>query len=84
VREHRLHGIVTGLQGVKIMASAEDGLDRLVISFKDAKVRNLCFKRNHMLIHILEIALLEWSESIQDLVTVSIHTYERAPQLVRD
>jgi cleavage and polyadenylation specificity factor subunit 1 len=38
VREHRLHGIVTGLEGVKIMASIEDRLDRLVVSFKDAKV----------------------------------------------
>lgn len=29
-----------------------------------------------------QIALLEWSEATADLVTVSIHTYERAPQLV--
>jgi hypothetical protein len=40
VREHRLHGTVTGLEGVKIIASLEDKLDRLLISFKDAKV---CF-----------------------------------------
>ncbi|KAF9460288.1 CPSF A subunit region-domain-containing protein [Collybia nuda] len=65
VREHRLHGIVTGMEGVKIMASLEDKLDRLVVSFKDAK-----------------IALLEWSTAVHDLVTVSIHTYERAPQLM--
>jgi cleavage and polyadenylation specificity factor subunit 1 len=38
VREHRLHGIVTGMEGVKVMASIEDRLDRLVVSFKDAKV----------------------------------------------
>lgn len=31
----------------------------------------------------LQIALLEWSTAVHDLVTVSIHTYERAPQLVR-
>ncbi|KAJ7216585.1 CPSF A subunit region-domain-containing protein [Mycena pura] len=65
VREHSLHGIVTGMQGMQIMASNEDKLDRLLISFKDAK-----------------IALMEWSEAVHDLVTVSIHTYERAPQLV--
>ncbi|KAK7451137.1 mRNA cleavage and polyadenylation factor subunit [Stygiomarasmius scandens] len=65
VREHRLHGIVTGMQGVKTVASIEDKLDRLLISFKDAK-----------------IALLEWSDAVHDLITVSIHTYERAPQLM--
>ncbi|KAF4616622.1 hypothetical protein D9613_008890 [Agrocybe pediades] len=65
VREHRLHGIVTGMEGVRIVTSAQDNLDRLLVSFKDAK-----------------LALLEWSEAIHDLVTVSIHTYERAPQLL--
>ncbi|KAF8886805.1 hypothetical protein BD779DRAFT_1673102 [Infundibulicybe gibba] len=64
VREHRLHGIITGLEGVKVATSHEDKLDKLLVSFKDAK-----------------IALLEWSDSIHDLVAVSIHTYERAPQL---
>lgn len=29
-----------------------------------------------------QIALLEWSTVVHDLITVSIHTYERAPQLV--
>jgi cleavage and polyadenylation specificity factor subunit 1 len=38
VREHHLHGVVTGLEGVKVLASIDDGLDRLLISFKDAKV----------------------------------------------
>ena len=38
VREHLLHGIVTGLEGVKTIATALDGLDRLIVSFKDAKV----------------------------------------------
>ncbi|KIP11832.1 hypothetical protein PHLGIDRAFT_98931 [Phlebiopsis gigantea 11061_1 CR5-6] len=65
VREHRLHGIVTGMEPVRIVNSQEDGLDRLLVSFKDAK-----------------IALLEWSDSIHDLLTVSIHTYERAPQMM--
>ncbi|TCD71004.1 mRNA cleavage and polyadenylation factor subunit [Steccherinum ochraceum] len=65
VREHRLHGIVTGMERVRIVSSMEDGLDRLLVSFKDAK-----------------IALLEWSDATADLLTVSIHTYERAPQLM--
>ncbi|KAI0313592.1 CPSF A subunit region-domain-containing protein [Amylostereum chailletii] len=65
VREHRLHGTVTGMESVRIMSSAEDRLDRLLVSFKEAK-----------------IALLEWSSEIDDLLTVSIHTYERAPQLL--
>ncbi|KAJ4482302.1 CPSF A subunit region-domain-containing protein [Lentinula aciculospora] len=63
VRTHRLHGIVTGLEGVKVMGSLEDGRDRLLVGFKDAK-----------------IALLEWSDALYDFTTVSIHTYERAPQ----
>jgi cleavage and polyadenylation specificity factor subunit 1 len=40
IREHRLHGIVTGIESIKIMASL-DQLDRLLVSFKDAKVNLL-------------------------------------------
>ncbi|KAJ6612805.1 CPSF A subunit region-domain-containing protein [Mycena sp. CBHHK59/15] len=65
VREHSLHGVVTGIEGIQVMASINDKLDRLLVSFKDAK-----------------IALMEWSDAVHDLVTVSIHTYERAPQLI--
>lgn len=64
LREHHLHGTVTGIERVRTVASLDDGLDRLLVSFKDAK-----------------IALLEWSEESYDLLTVSLHTYERAPQL---
>jgi cleavage and polyadenylation specificity factor subunit 1 len=39
LREHRLHGMVTGLEGVRILSSIGDSLDRLLISFRDAKVR---------------------------------------------
>ncbi|KAF9078133.1 CPSF A subunit region-domain-containing protein [Rhodocollybia butyracea] len=63
IRTHRLHGIVTGLEGVRVLGSLDDGRDRLLVAFKDAK-----------------IALLEWSPAQHDLITVSIHTYERAPQ----
>ncbi|KAF8816784.1 hypothetical protein BYT27DRAFT_7181242 [Phlegmacium glaucopus] len=38
IREHRLHGIVTGIEGVKTVSSLDDSLDRLLISFKDAKI----------------------------------------------
>ncbi|KAK0527587.1 mRNA cleavage and polyadenylation factor subunit [Tilletia horrida] len=61
---HQLFGVVTGLAKVRTIASAEDSRDRLLVSFKDAK-----------------IALLEWSDIERDLITVSIHTYERASQL---
>ncbi|CAD6980983.1 unnamed protein product [Tilletia controversa] len=61
---YQLFGVVTGLAKVRTIASTEDSRDRLVVSFKDAK-----------------IALLEWSDSDRDLISVSIHTYERAAQL---
>ncbi|KAG2030510.1 CPSF A subunit region-domain-containing protein [Suillus americanus] len=34
------------------------------------------------LITLQDIALLEWSDAAHDLVTISIHMYERAPQMV--
>jgi cleavage and polyadenylation specificity factor subunit 1 len=84
VKEHRLHGIVTGMEAVKIVTTHEDHLDRLLVSFKDAKVSSLFLRICTMLTKFyLKIALLEWSDAIHDLITVSIHTYERAPQLVR-
>ncbi|QRW23646.1 cleavage and polyadenylation specificity factor protein [Rhizoctonia solani] len=55
IREHRIYGIVTGLDQVQTMGTTEDG---------DAK-----------------IALMEWSDVVYDLVTVSIHTYERSTQV---
>ncbi|OJA10321.1 hypothetical protein AZE42_05187 [Rhizopogon vesiculosus] len=60
VREHTLHGTVTGMESVCIMSTYEDQLDRLLVSFKDAKR----------------------PEAAHDLVTISIHAYERAPQMV--
>ncbi|KAG2085528.1 uncharacterized protein F5147DRAFT_792909 [Suillus discolor] len=65
VREHTLHGTVTGMESMRIMSTYDDQLDRLLVSFKDTK-----------------IALLEWSDAAHDLVTISIHMYERAPQMV--
>ncbi|KAG0140711.1 hypothetical protein CROQUDRAFT_664844 [Cronartium quercuum f. sp. fusiforme G11] len=66
VCEHKLHGIVTGLQRVSTLDSAEDGLDRLLVSFKDAKM-----------------TLMEWSTSLVDLVPVSLHTFEKLPQITQ-
>ena len=85
IREYRLHGIVTGVEAVKTLSTHEDALDRLLISFKDAKVRvhTLCPKGlNFSQLVSSQLALLEWSVANHDLLTVSIHTYERAPQLV--
>ncbi len=43
LREHRLHGIVTGMSGVRLIASFDDKLDRLLVSFRDAKVHGTHF-----------------------------------------
>lgn len=38
---HELHGTVTGLAGLRTIDSSVDGLDRLLVSLKDAKVGSL-------------------------------------------
>jgi len=66
---------------VHTVASQQDGL---LISFKDAKVRLfISLARFHWYTPSVQVALLKWSDAIYDLVTVSIHMYKRAPQLVR-
>jgi cleavage and polyadenylation specificity factor subunit 1 len=40
LREHRVHGTVTGVERVRTLASLDDNLDRLLVSFRDAKVRS--------------------------------------------
>jgi len=64
--EHRLHGRVTGLQRLTTLDTQEDGLDRLLVSFQDAKM-----------------TLLEWSNSVADLVPISLHTFEKLPQITQ-
>ena len=71
------------MERVRTVSSQEDKLDRLLVSFKDAKVLTTRSSRNFEVLTRCQIALLEWSDDIHDLVTVSIHTYERAAQLVR-
>ena len=74
---------MTGVETVRIMSSIEDNLDRLLVSFKDAKVCFVHASVRRQADHASsQIALLEWSEVIHDLLTVSIHTYERALQMV--
>lgn len=36
--QHLLHGVVTGISAIRTLETAEDGLDRILISFTDAKV----------------------------------------------
>lgn len=67
------------------MSSLEDGLDRLLVSFKDAKVSRGFFilKLPVCLLTIvlcLQLALLEWSRG--EIATVSLHTYERCAQVM--
>jgi cleavage and polyadenylation specificity factor subunit 1 len=38
LRQHSVHGIITGLASVQTLASEVDQRDRLLVSFKDAKV----------------------------------------------
>jgi cleavage and polyadenylation specificity factor subunit 1 len=80
-----LHGVVTGLQRIRTLETAEDGLHRLLVSFKDAKAYSivlLIFLYN--LNEASQMSLLEWSQELHDLVPVSLHTYERLPQIVSD
>ena len=74
---------MTGVETVRIMSSIEDNMDRLLVSFKDAKVSFISVSKRRQVDRIPpQIALMEWSEVVHDLLTVSIHTYERAPQMV--
>jgi hypothetical protein len=62
LREHRLHGIVTGLGLVKTLATKDDGLDRLLISFKDVKVSGRLLEST-----ILELEYIDLSTGVVGL-----------------
>lgn len=89
LREHRLHGVVTGLQRVETLETAEDGMDRLLISFKDAKVRRPLVRtadlpvQRLMLLTAVQMTLMEWSAALFDLVPISLHTFEKLPQITQ-
>ena len=38
LREHRLHGVVSGLQRVRMVSAEGERIERLLVSFRDAKV----------------------------------------------
>ncbi|GAA5859437.1 hypothetical protein JCM8547_006821 [Rhodosporidiobolus lusitaniae] len=63
----RLPGVVASLARVRTLASKQDGCDRILASFLDAKM-----------------SLLEWSPDEHDLVPVSLHTFEKLPQVAED
>lgn len=67
VREYRLHGVVTGLEGVRIMASLEDRLDRLLISFKDAKVNPLVLSSAELALTVNRLRY--WSGQMQHTIS---------------
>lgn len=48
---HTLHGIITGLAGLRTIDSSVDGLDRLLVSFEHAKVRQV-----HRFVYQAEVA----------------------------
>jgi hypothetical protein len=45
VASHQVHGIITGLAPLRTIESTVDGLDRLLVSFKDAKVHSIALPR---------------------------------------
>jgi cleavage and polyadenylation specificity factor subunit 1 len=63
-RSQLCHGHITGLARVKTLDSTNDGLHRLLISFKSAK-----------------LTLMEWSHDLNELIPISLHSYERLPQI---
>lgn len=71
LRAHRLFGIVTGL-GKCAIGSSSSSTD--AASGRDRDTLVVSFRDAKM-------ALMQWSEADAGLITVSIHTYERAPQL---
>ncbi|KAM0749012.1 hypothetical protein T439DRAFT_382097 [Meredithblackwellia eburnea MCA 4105] len=62
--EKRLHGHITHIARVRTLASKKDGADRVLISFKDAKM-----------------SLMEWTPSAHELLPISLHTFEKLPQV---
>ncbi|GAA5941609.1 cleavage/polyadenylation factor CFT1 [Sporobolomyces koalae] len=69
LRTHRLHGTVTSLSVVQTLQTKQDGRDRILVSFELAKM-----------------TLLEWQHDASefDLVPVSLHTFEKLPQVAEE
>ncbi|GAA5847206.1 hypothetical protein JCM5353_007792, partial [Sporobolomyces roseus] len=64
LRTHKLHGTITSLSLVRTLQSKQDGQDRVLVSFEQAKM-----------------SLMEWSIEEFDLIPVSLHTFEKLPQV---
>ncbi|GAA5993443.1 hypothetical protein JCM5350_000095 [Sporobolomyces pararoseus] len=67
LKTHKLlHGSISSLSVVKTLQTKRDGKDRILISFEQAKM-----------------SLMEWDDEQEfDLVSISLHTFEKLPQLV--
>ena len=72
LRSHQINGMVTGLGKCRINSNSEEASTSASEGERDTLV--LSFKDAKM-------TLMQWSDSAADLITVSIHTYERATQL---
>jgi hypothetical protein len=59
ITQYKLHGNITSMGVVQTISSGANGMDSLLISFKDAKVCHLFLKKNTKLIksYILRISL---------------------------
>ncbi|MCO5556062.1 hypothetical protein L7F22_009606 [Adiantum nelumboides] len=73
IRSHQIFGLVTGLGRCKTDSGAVD----------DVAQQTIDGERDTLIISFKDakMALMQWSDAAADLITISIHTYERAPQV---
>ena len=73
LRSHQIFGLVTGLGRCKTDSGAVD----------DVAQQTIDGERDTLIISFKDakMALMQWSDAAADLITISIHTYERAPQV---
>ena len=72
LRSHQINGIVTGLGKCRINSGTDEASTSASEGERDTLV---------MSFRDAKMTLMQWSDAAADLVTVSIHTYERAVQL---
>lgn len=77
VAEYRLHGNVESMAAVQLAQSKRESL---LLSFKDAKVRQVASwlwidNHTHCPTH-LQLSVVEWDPEVNDLKTLSLHTFE--------
>lgn len=65
VRQHRLLGEVTGLCAVRTMASHVDGRERLLVSFRDAKMALLEWDDEHGDVNVVSLHTFERAEVLR-------------------